>query len=255
MFTPKLSVCIATYNGSKYLKEQLDSILKQLGPGDEIIISDDTSSDGTVEILKDYAKKDYRIRLHLNQKFRDPIKNFQNALSNANGDFIYLSDQDDVWLDNKINTINELLKEYDLVLHNSIMTDENLNVIHPSFFDFFGSKKGLIKNILKSSYYGSCMAFQKWILDKSIPFPDTREIGHDLWIGLVAEMKGKVKFINIPFLLYRRHRDTFTPRGLGGSRRSALQIIFGRFVMLREVLNFWWREFKGKKFDKVRAKK
>ncbi len=238
---PKISVCMATYNGEKYIVEQLNSILKQLSENDEVIISDDSSTDGTVEILQDFASKDSRIQLFLFQKFRDPIQNFQNALVKSSGDFIYLSDQDDVWLENKVKDINESLISYDLVLHDSIVTDENLKMTHPSFFKLFGSKKGILKNIIRSSYYGSCMAFKKEILKKAIPFPKTKEIGQDLWLGLVAELTGKVLLINKPYIYYRRHQNTFTLRGLGGTKRNIYQIIKGRLVMLLELAKFYFR--------------
>lgn len=234
---------MATYNGEKYIADQLNSILIQLSENDEVIISDDSSSDRTVKILEKFASEDSRIQLFLNQKFRDPIQNFQNALVKASGDYVYLSDQDDLWLDNKVNTINEILKSYDLVLHNSIVTDENLNVTHSSFFNLFGSKKGIIKNITRSSYYGSCMAFRRTILDKAIPFPKTKEIGHDLWLGLVAELTGKVFLLDTPFIYYRRHQNTFTLRGLGGTKRSIFQIIRGRLIMFKELFKFLIKRF------------
>lgn len=235
---PKVTVCIATYNGEKFIKDQLDSIVKQLNEEDEIIISDDSSTDKTSEILKSYAKNNKRIKLFLDQTFRDPIQNFQNALTHANGEYIYLSDQDDIWMDNKIKTVNSYLSKYDLVIHDSIVTDEALNQLHPSFFSYFGSKKGILKNVVKSSYYGSCMAFRKNLLTKALPFPKTKEIGHDLWLGLVAELTGNVLFLPEPYLLYRRHSDTFTMRGLGGKKRSLFQMIRGRIIMMIEILKF-----------------
>lgn len=238
---PKISVCMATYNGEKYIAEQLNSILTQLSDNDEVIISDDSSSDGTVKILEKFASEDARIQLFLFQKFRDPIQNFQNALVQATGDYIYLSDQDDLWIENKVKTINQILENYDLVLHNSIVTDENLKPTHPSFFKLFGSKKGIIKNIIRSSYYGSCMAFRRNILDQAIPFPKTKEIGHDLWLGLVAELTGKVVLLETPYIYYRRHQNTFTLRGLGGTKRSMFQIIRGRLIMLRELTKFYFK--------------
>ncbi|TGL16493.1 glycosyltransferase family 2 protein [Leptospira yanagawae] len=235
---PKVTVCIATYNGEKFLKEQLDSILIQLSKDDEVIISDDSSTDNTSEILKSYAKNDNRIKLFLEQKFRNPILNFQNALIHAQGDFIYLSDQDDVWLDGKIDKINSCLNHHDLVIHDSIVADESLTEMYPSFFEYFGSKKGILKNIIKSSYYGSCMAFQKKLLKKALPFPKTKEIGHDLWLGLVAELTGNVLFVKEPYLLYRRHSETFTMRGLGGKKRSIFQMANGRVIMFFEIVKF-----------------
>lgn len=238
---PKISVCMATFNGERFLREQLDSILKQLVEGDEIVISDDSSTDKTVAILKEYSQKDQRIRLYLNQNFRDPIRNFQNGLTHVTGEWIFLSDQDDVWLDGKVDAIGKELLQNDLVLHDSIMTDENLQVLHPSFFQYFGSGTGLVKNLIRSSYYGSCMAFHKRILEKALPFPKTKEIGHDLWIGLVSELIGKVKVEKTAYLLYRRHSSTFTPRGMSNSKRSLFKMIRGRLIMIYEILKLYKR--------------
>lgn len=233
---PKITVCLASYNGEKFIKEQIDSILIQMQPNDELIISDDGSVDNTTGIIKSIA--DTRIKLLVDSNFKDPIKNFQNCLQYASGDYVFLSDQDDVWIEGKYEKMVRLLKDYDLVVSDSIIVDESLNILEPSFFNFFGSGKGILKNVIKSSYYGSCMAFRKSVLDKSLPFPNTKEIGHDLWIGLVAEMTGKVFFYDEPLLLYRRHTSAFTVTGISTSKRSLLQQIKGRIIMFREITRF-----------------
>ena len=91
------SVCMATYNGEKYIAAQIISILAQIGPDDELIISDDGSTDKTVEIIKTF--RDPRIKLYQDHVFRDPIKNFQHALTKSSGRYIFLADQDDVWME------------------------------------------------------------------------------------------------------------------------------------------------------------
>jgi glycosyltransferase involved in cell wall biosynthesis len=203
-----VSVCMATYNGGKYIQAQLDSILSQLEQNDELVISDDSSSDNTVEIIRSIP--DPRIKLFAGNMFRDPIKNFQNCLQQSSGKYIFLSDQDDVWIEGKYKKMTTLLNEYDLVISDSIIVDEKLNQIEPSFFKFFGSGKGVIKNIGRSAYYGSCMAFTRKLLQMSLPFPESKEIGHDLWIGLIGELTGRVLFYEEPLLLYRRHDSAFT---------------------------------------------
>ena len=95
-----ISVCIATYNGEKYIKEQLDSIIPQLGHEDEIVISDDGSSDSTLDIIN--SINDERIRITVNQGKHGVNSNFNNALLHAKGDFIFLADQDDIWLSGKV---------------------------------------------------------------------------------------------------------------------------------------------------------
>ncbi len=231
-----VSVCLASYNGEKFIKEQILSILHQLNFDDELIISDDSSTDHTVEIIK--SIDDSRVKLLAINQFKDPIKNFQNALKNAKGEVVFLSDQDDVWLTDKYSDTLQLLKSYDLVVSDSIIVDEQLNTLHPSFFKYFKSGKGILKNMLKSSYYGSCMAFNRMLLDTALPFPDTKEIGHDLWIGLVAEMTGEVLFYQKPLILYRRHSNAFTPVNVGKSTRKKRQMLYGRIVMVKEVVKF-----------------
>jgi len=230
------SVCMATFNGEKYIAAQIESILVQLGPHDELIISDDGSTDLTVEVIERFS--DPRIKLFQDQVFRDPIKNFEHALRNSKGKYIFLSDQDDVWMEGKYTRMLQLLKKYDLVISDSLIVDQELKVLHPSFFDYFNSGSGLLKNMFKSSYYGSCMAFNRNVLEAALPFPDTREIGHDLWIGLVAELKFSVFFFKEPLIKYRRHGAVFTSKKVGKSKRNLIQMLNGRLIMAKEILKF-----------------
>ncbi len=233
-----VSVCIATYNGEEFIQEQLNSILSQIGEGDEVIISDDNSTDLTIEKIK--AVGDKRIKI-LNANYRNPIKNFENSLKHAKGEFIFLSDQDDVWLPNKYGCCLHYLKDYDLVITDAIVVDEFLNQINPSFFEYYGSGLGVVKNMLRSTYFGTCMAFNRKILDYSLPFPKTREIGHDLWIGLVAEIIGNVYFCKEQLLLYRRHDMALTniSTKFNRSNRSLYIKIRGRFIMFKELTLFY----------------
>lgn len=205
-----ITVCMATYNGEKYIKEQLDSILMQLDKSDEVIISDDSSTDRTVEILKSY--EDGRIVIYENQKFKSPIFNFENTLHYAKGDYIFLADQDDIWMPNKVEVIKKFLKNYDLVLSDARIIDDNGNIIDDSFFKINGSKRGFLKNIIKNSYLGCTMAFNRKILEKSLPFPEGIPM-HDWWIGLVAEVYGKTSFIDEKLISYRRHGNNASPTG------------------------------------------
>ncbi len=215
----KVSVCMATYNGEKYVKEQLNSILVQLNSTDEIIISDDGSTDDTVKIIENI--RDERIKLIFNNTPKKGYTpNFENALKHATGDVIFLSDQDDVWLEGKYAAVLENLKTFDLVVTNSMVTDENLNVTNPSFFSIYDSGPGIFKNIVCSTYYGCCMAFNRKVLNYSMPFPEYKDTGIDLWIGLVAEVFGKVKFIEEPYLLWRRSNGTTTKLGSLFTRSS-----------------------------------
>lgn len=203
----KISVCMATYNGEKYIKEQIETILPQLSVQDELIISDDSSTDQTLEIVKVF--NDPRIKIFDQQKFKSPIFNFENAIKHATGDYIFLSDQDDIWLPDKIQIMLRELKQYDLVLSNCYIGDTNLKIIKDSYFEWRNSKKGIIKNLKKNSYLGCCMGFNKKILKKILPFPAIIPM-HDMWIGMIAEIYFKPCFIQNKLMIYRRHESNAT---------------------------------------------
>lgn len=204
----RLSVCIPTYNGEKYIKAQLQSILDQLGPEDEIIISDDSSSDGTLGVIASLG--DARIKVFPTQRFRSPIYNLENALRHSQGKYIFLSDQDDVWAPEKVATILPLFDQYDVIVSDCDIVDQNLRVIHPSFFALYGSGTGLVKNLLKNSYLGCCMAFKRELLAHALPFP-ARLPMHDIWLGFVAELFMKTYFLPRQLVHYRRHDNNESP--------------------------------------------
>lgn len=200
----KISVCMATYNGEKYIKEQLESILSQIGENDEVIISDDSSTDNTVEIINSF--NDCRIKIYKNTKEKGYTRNFENALEKANGDVIFLSDQDDVWVENKVNKMIKILEKYDFVVSDNYIVNENLEVISKSHFEVYKTSKGFIRNLLLPRYVGACMAFKKNVLQKSLPFPNNAKLSaHDYWISLIAEMYFKCYKLDEQLLLYRRH--------------------------------------------------
>jgi glycosyltransferase involved in cell wall biosynthesis len=207
----KISVCIATRNGEKYIKRQLESILAQLAPDDEVIISDDSSSDSTVAIIKGFS--DHRIRLYENNTFFSPIYNLENALKHASGDIIVLSDQDDVWLDNKIAVIVRKLAAVPagikLIVLDGHIVDEHEIIIHDSIFEHINSGKGLLKNIYDNTYMGCCMAFSRDLLKIALPFPRNIPM-HDMWLGLLAELFGTVEFVREKTIKYRRHGASVT---------------------------------------------
>lgn len=227
-----ISVCMTTYNGEKYIKEQLDSILCQLGEDDEVIISDDSSTDQTVNIIKSYNDK--RIKLFEEQKFFSPTYNFENSLKFATKDFIFLSDQDDVWLPVKVETVLKYLKEHDLVVSDCIVVDEDLKVLDESFFGLVNSGNGFFKNFIKNTYIGCCMAFRRSVLEYILPFPSKIAM-HDIWIGLSTEMKGTVFFLKEPQILYRRHENTATLSGLKSKNNTVFKLYY-RFLLLYQLV-------------------
>lgn len=197
-----ISVCIATYNGENFIKEQLDSILIQLNANDELIISDDSSTDNTLKIIHSYHDK--RIKLLPNQKFHSPIYNFENALKHAKGDFVFLSDQDDVWEANKIEVMLSHLSKYSLVVSNCSIVDKNGDMIRKAYFNDGTLKTGVFRNLIHNNYLGCCMAFRREVLDIALPFP-TKIAMHDIWLGLCAAHFFSTIFIPDKLIRYRRH--------------------------------------------------
>ena len=206
----KLSVALASYNGEAYLEEQLTSILQNLREGDEVIVSDDGSTDGTRDIVRRLASADGRVRL-IDGPCQGLIKNFEHAISACSGDVIFLSDQDDVWHADKVEAVLACFEETGaaLVLHDAQMTDNERHVLAPSFFAVRGSRAGYLKNLWKNSYIGSCMAFKKELLTVALPF-DNRIPMHDQWLGLLAEKHGGAAFLPKVLIDYRRHEGTVT---------------------------------------------
>ncbi|MFH5835240.1 glycosyltransferase [Proteiniclasticum sp. C24MP] len=231
----RISVCIATYNGEKFIKEQIDSIILQLSDIDEIIISDDHSDDSTIEIIRSY--NDPRIKIFYNKKQRGFTNNFANALSEAKGEYIFLADQDDVWLENKVSITLEKLGKYDFVISDADTVDASLNVINSSRFEEYNIKNGFVRNLIKTRYLGCCMAFNRRVLKSLFPFPENVEYcPHDLWITLISEYYFKCEVIDKPLILYRRHQTNVSCGGFSKGRPFHKKLM-GRLYCLKAVLS------------------
>lgn len=199
-----ISVCMATYNGDKYIKDQLLSILPQLNTNDEIIISDDHSTDETIEQIR--ALTDHRIKIYFNEKENGYTRNFENALEKAKGDIIFLSDQDDIWLDNKVKTTLQALVLNDFVVSDATVVNNELNILAGSNFKLRNVKHGFLNNLFRCRYIGACYAFKRKVITKSLPFPKNFDyIPHDYWLYMIAITNFKVCVINKPLIKYRRH--------------------------------------------------
>jgi glycosyltransferase involved in cell wall biosynthesis len=196
-----ISVCMAVKNGGHYLRQQIDSILHQLSAEDELVISDDHSTDASISIIHSY--RDPRIRVVVNPG-KGMLQNLENALLQCRGEFIFLTDQDDVWMPQRITMTSPYFTAYDLVVNDCKIVDSRLHVLHDSFFEFNRSGKGILKNLLRNSYMGCCMAFKRSLLVRALPFP-SRIIMHDQWLGLVAERDFNTIFIPDQLVWHRRH--------------------------------------------------
>lgn len=224
----KISVALAAYKGERYIAEQLNSILCQLGENDEIIVSDDFPAGKTREVVSEIHDK--RIR-YIEGQGKGVVRNFENALNACTGDVIFLSDQDDVWMPDKVQKVlAEIRNGADLVLHDAAVTDGSLNVTDPSFFAVHGSNASFAKNLIRNSFVGCCMAFTRKVMADSLPFPNELPM-HDWWIALAAMKKGyKTVLLPESLIKWRRHGENVT-----GGKTSTVQKIKWRLKILLSV--------------------
>ena len=221
-----MTVC----NSERFLKPQLNSILRELGPEDELVISDDGSTDCTMSIIA--GMQDRRIRTVENSpERRGVIQNFQNAIEHCRNDVIVLSDHDDIWLPGRIARVQKVFesnRDVSLVVCNAEVIDEEDRVVHPSYYALRYSGPGVLKNILKNTYIGSCMSFRRSVLPIVLPIPK-RVPMHDMWIGILNDIFYKSVFISDVLVRYRRHSDN-----ISRFSRAAIHKLFA----YRAVLGF-----------------
>ena len=226
-----ISVCMATYNGELWIEQQIRSIIEQLSPEDELIISDDGSDDRTIEIIGQF--NDLRIKVLETTGHIGPTKNFERALRAASGDLIFLADQDDLWFESKVNLITTALERSDLVMHDARLIDGAGVVISDSYFVDRAVRTGLIYNVIYNGYTGAFMAFRKELLNSALPIP--KGVPHDQWIGIIAEINSTVSLVSEPLVLWIRHEKTVT--SLTQKRfLTALKIIPSRIALIFEII-------------------
>ena len=223
-----ISVCIATYNGERFIGEQLLSILPQLGEDDEVIVSDDGSTDSTLSIVRSIGDKRVRIvgkSVH-SKGDNGPTANFENALRYAKGDYIFLADQDDVWTNDKVQVMTEALQGSCCAVSDAAVTDSQLNITWQSFYQMMKVRSGKLYNLfIHNGYTGCCMAFRRCVLDKALPFPKGIPM-HDIWIGNVAAFFYDMTFIANRLLYFRRHESAASCNGRGSKFSVARQFLF-----------------------------
>ncbi|MBR2096806.1 MAG: glycosyltransferase family 2 protein [Prevotella sp.] len=223
-----VSVCMATYNGEKFIQEQIDSILPQLDDSDELIVSDDGSSDSTLDIIASYH--DDRIIVLHNQDRHGFTWNFENALRAAKGDSIFLSDQDDIWESNKVACVLQVLKTYSLVVHDAKLIDGDGKSFGGTYYSTNHRKTGFLANMWKTRWLGCCMAFRKEVLDYCLPLP-SHIVAHDYWIGMSGMLKFSYCFMQDVLISYRRHGNNTSPSG-GKSNNTLFYKLFTKRMNL-----------------------
>ena len=213
-----IDIVLATYNGEKYVGEQIDSIINQTYKEWKLIIRDDGSKDKTAEVLEKYAEKDNRITI-----IKDGIGNlgfngnFTKLLETSSADYVMICDQDDFWIPEKIeimfNEISKFDKKENILVHSDVyLTNEKLDIINSKFIGKRGSQKGINGVIMANSVQGaSCMmtkTLKESYLENKVGIP------YDYNICLISEMIGKRIFIEKSLMYYRQHQSNAIGAGL-----------------------------------------
>jgi glycosyltransferase involved in cell wall biosynthesis len=235
----KISVVLASFNGEKYLKEQLESILPQLDKDDELIITDDGSTDKTFVILKPFLQ-DSRTSL-LKNHFLGFKENFAAGIKKAKNEVIVLSDQDDVWHPERLKKTRKAFEEgADILMVAPCFVDEKLQILSKEQYNY-RLQSGFWPNFWKNSFIGACMAFRRELAKEFLPFPSSIDY-HDSWIALLGYMtKKKIVYLDQKLVYYRRHERVFS-----GERRKIFLVIKSRMWLLFNLLKRWWA-LRGKK--------
>lgn len=205
---PLISIALCTYNGANFLQQQLDSILNQTYKHIELVIVDDGSSDGTKDILKQYAAKYEQIKLYFNETNIGFNANFQKAISFCSGDFIAISDQDDIWLEHKLALLHQNIGDNWLIFSNSEWIDQTENLIGRQTLnaDFKLGNRDYRSALFYNSVTGHTTLFSKALLPYISPIPETGY--YDWWIGFVALYHHKITCLNECLTLHRIHSSS-----------------------------------------------
>lgn len=215
----KISIALAAYNGEKYIKKQLESIINQTLKINEIVICDDSTTDATRDIIQSLDFKGIQLRYYKNELNLGPIENFKKAITLCNGDYIALSDQDDIWFENKLEVLLENIENLDnstpnLVFSNLELIDSSDNIIRDSFFtgdDFQPDNYSFTHLLFEGFLMGCAMLINKKMANEVAKMPKGI-IMHDYWIHMVAQCFGKVQYIDQILMRYRSHGNSVTQK-------------------------------------------
>ncbi|WP_371818153.1 glycosyltransferase [Pseudarthrobacter sp. C4D7] len=226
-------MCMAAYNGERHIKEQIDSILPELGPNDEVIVVNDCSTDNTSAVVA--SVRDSRIRLIEAGVNRGYVATFERALGEARGEFVFLSDQDDVWLPGRVERMIAALDGKGMVVSNCKHFDGATGAFHEIRLRAKDSTHHL-RNILGivvgyRLHWGCAMAVRRNLLEQALPFPHYMNESHDQWLATVGNVNRSIVYLEEDTILHRLHGENLTPHGI----RSASKIVRARIAFLRNV--------------------
>lgn len=241
-----IDILLATYNGEKFISEQLDSIVHQTYKDWNLIIQDDGSTDDTVEILKNYQKKyPKKINIFVNKKNTGScVKNFLSLAKKSQSNYIMFCDQDDVWIPNKIElTLNEMLKlekqsiieNEPILIHTDLtVVDEKLNLLSDSLFKYqkMNFKKDKLNNILVQNIVTGCTIMCNKNLIELFNLINNSDgiIMYDWCLGLLASAFGKIGFVNKSTIFYRQHQGN----QVGAKKTESLIFLINKLLSFRD---------------------
>lgn len=232
----RVSVCMATWNGARFVRAQIASILPELGPDDELIVVDDASGDDTVELVR--AIGDPRIKVFPRTENLGYVRTFEEALRRASGEYLFLSDQDDVWVPGRVRTMVRALRTSQVVVTNLATLDGPERIAGPFWIKDWhvravDSGRNCWNLLLLLAglqcYWGCAMAVRRDALEYLLPFPEFLVETHDQWIGLCANMAGAIAHCEERTIRRRYHGDNLTP----AQPRGLLPALRSRWMLLR----------------------
>jgi glycosyltransferase involved in cell wall biosynthesis len=238
-----ISIAMATYNGEKYINEQIDSILKQTYQDFELIICDDCSTDNTVEVIIEVGRNDKRVRFYKNGERLGYIKNFEKAMHLCRGDYIALSDQDDIWEKSHLELLYKNIGENRLICSNALLVDvynKSLNITMKEIIHIKNVPHDpllIFQRLLYMNFaQGASMLIDRKLLDKAFPFPD--EIPHDYWLAILAASESKLAYNDFISLRYRQHKNSITEnKSTPGLKKIFSNKTFDQLTMLKTVFS------------------
>lgn len=253
MSQPLISIALCTYNGEKYLAEQLESIINQTYKNIEIIAVDDCSSDGTLLILQEYAQQYPQIKVFSNTQNKGYTKNFEYAISLCKGEYIAISDQDDIWIASKLELLLNQIKIKDSLLaySNSALIDEKGNSLHKTGFDKRSRYSGGDPRALAlfNIFLGHAMMFKRELVDSAFPIPEGST--YDAWLGFVATNKNRVCVVDNVLTLFRQHNTNSSKKWEGNTKLEKIILLKKRLHNYLTIPDLQHRSFFEKLYSLV----
>jgi glycosyltransferase involved in cell wall biosynthesis len=217
-----VSVALCSYNGETYIAEQLLSLTRQSYQNIEIIIVDDCSTDGTLSIIDKFQCIDPRIKLYRNERNLGFNANFRKAISCCSGKYVALSDQDDIWMEDKLSILMALIGNNLLCYHNSAYIDDKgipngkSTLSAHRFTSGFCSKMLVLNNCVP----GHACIFKKELLDMTPHFP--KNLYYDWWLSYTAACLGRITFTRETLVFYRIHAQSVTRMDKNNSKTARI---------------------------------